>query len=119
MVLRLHGPLILSLAFLIGPAATPRMSYPAAQRRWFGPVLAFQRYSCGETRQVSRLISRLEQFRLPYSLLAGTSRGVPADCRPGLSGLRHDAAIPPATAGPSPNLTAFSSRRGEGLIVLR
>src|SRR5882672_4768046 len=73
MVLRLAGSLILSLAVLNGPAADAEDELsPLLQRRWFeARSLHFNAYSCGETQQVPRLIGRLQQFRLAYSLLAG------------------------------------------------
>src|SRR6266478_1941199 len=121
MVLRPLRLWILSLV-LVAPAADAQEELsPLLQRHWFEARSAhFNAYSCGGTQQISRLIGRLEQFRLAYSLLAGAQ----AVASPPIVVLAFpDAATMrpflPQRQGKPANLTAFFHRGSdENLIVL-
>src|SRR6185295_7869263 len=94
---------------------------PLLQRRWYEARSEhFNIYSCGDTQQVSKLTSRLEQFRQAYSVLAGgqavASPPIVVLAFPDQASMRP---FLPQRQGKPASLTAFFHRGSdENLIVL-
>src|SRR5205807_8186690 len=88
---------------------------------WFeARSIHFNAYSCGATQDVARLISRLEQFRDAYFLLAG-SNAVSSPPIVVMAFPDHPSMEPflPVYQGKPANLAAFFNRGSdENLIVL-
>jgi tetratricopeptide (TPR) repeat protein len=114
-------PLLLLSFLAAGRSAAQEDLSPLLQHHWFEARTAhFNVYSCGETQRVSRLVARLEQFRLAYSLLAGAqavaSPPIIVIAFPDIDSMRP---FRPVRDGKPANLTAFFHRGSEeNLIVL-
>jgi tetratricopeptide (TPR) repeat protein len=110
-----------ALAVVVTCAASAQELSPLLERKWFeARTTHFQTFSCGETQAVARLAGRLEQFRISYSLLAGT-QAVASPPIVVMAFPDHESLEPflPVYQGKPANLAAFFSRGSdENLIAL-
>jgi tetratricopeptide (TPR) repeat protein len=110
--------LLLALALAAGQGAE---SLPLLDRSWLEQRTShFHVYSCGQTQEVAKVTSRLEQFRGAYALMAGAQAVVSPPVIV-LAFPDHAAMEPflPVYQGKPANLAAFFHRGSdENLIVL-